>query len=64
MNRYNTATTNNELAIFEPIMLPIPSDKFPFKAAPVLANSSGAEVPNPIKVAPIIDCGIFNFTAI
>ena len=55
MKRYNTAITSSEFAIFEPIILPIPSDKFPFKAAPVLANSSGAEVPNPINVAPIID---------
>ena len=45
-------------------MLPIPKDKFPFNAAPVLANNSGAEVPKPINVAPIIDGGIFNFSAI
>jgi len=28
-------------------------DKSPFIAAPVLVNNSGADVPKPIKVAPI-----------
>ena len=45
-------------------MFPIPKDKSPLSAAPVLANNSGAEVPNPIKVAPIIDAGILSFSAI
>ena len=54
----NTATTSKELAIFEPTILPIAKSKSPFIAAPVLANNSGADVPNPIKVAPIIELGI------
>ena len=62
--RYKTATTSNELAIFEPTIFPIPKSKSPFNAAPVLANNSGADVPNPINVAPIIELGILNFRAI
>ena len=45
-------------------MFPIPNDKFPFNAAPELANNSGAEVPKPIKVAPITELGILNLIAI
>ena len=39
-------------------------DKSPLIAAPVLVNNSGADVPKPIKVAPITEFGSLNLTAI
>ena len=62
--RYKTEIATKEFAIFEPIIFPIPNERFPFNAAPELANSSGADVPKPIKVAPITELGILNFIAI
>ena len=46
------------------MIFPIPKERSPFIAAPVLANNSGADVPKPIKVAPMIEFGSLNFTAI
>ena len=47
--RYKTEIATKEFAIFEPIIFPIPNERFPFNAAPELANSSGADVPKPVS---------------
>ena len=53
INKYKTAKTRSEFAIFEPMIFPKTNPPKPSNAALIPTKSSGADVPNATIVTPI-----------
>ena len=56
-------STRPIFAMFEPIALPVASPVFPWADAMAATSISGADVPRPTMVRPIINGGIPKFRA-